>query len=114
MRCAAVVWLLLLRMRHVASLALPCGAAVQTSVPVLTTAVSIGASVAWLALAGLNITGGTDAGLRYTGGYSPRGLVEVADAANVVFSNFSVSQASRQQQQRAVGVGVGVGMEPTR
>lgn len=88
----------------------------QTSVPVLTTAVSIGASVAWLALAGLNITGGTDAGLRYAGGYSPRGLVEVADAANVAFSNCSVSQARQQWQQRAVVVvvGVGVGMEPTR
>ena len=67
--------------------------AAQTSVPVLTTAVSIGASVSWLELAGLNVSGGTDAGLRYAGGYSPRGLVEVADAANVALSNCSVSQA---------------------
>ena len=77
--------------------------AAQTSVPLLTTAVSIGASVSWLELAGLNVSGGTDAGLRYAGGYSPpRGLVEVADAANVALSNCSVSQA-RQQQQRGRG-----------
>ena len=68
--------------------------------PVLTTAVSIGASVSWLELSGLNISGGTDAGLRYAGGYSPRGLVEVADASNVALSNCSVSQARQQQQQR--------------
>lgn len=54
--------------------------------------------MAWLELAGLNVTGGTDAGLRYAGGYSQRGLVEVTSASNVVLSNCTVSLVSRQKE----------------
>ena len=64
----------------------------------LTTAIILGgaeAPLAWLELAGLNVTGGNDAGLRYSGGYSQRGLVEIAYASNVVLSNCTVSLVRR-------------------
>ena len=65
--------------------------------PVLTTLVNLGSPEsprAWLELSGLNITTGTDAGLRYAGGYSQRGLIEVSEASNVWVSNCTVSEVS--------------------